>query len=455
MIEYKKASGVLVFNDAGELALQLRAAQDDSFPSHWDFSAGGGIDQGEEPSTSAQRELREELGVEAEVKFIAHKSLLYPAWKPDITREVDLYFYRARHEGPFRIDPVEVQDVQFFSLEKIKHMIKSGEKFHPEFVLMWRKGFIGDISNSINKRIYNFFFGYTFRDVIEDEGSYSKNVLLQRNISQSYWVGKLSRTLQHKSKRSTGEIYRRIVDFTDVDHRALLGFRLAKYVGLKSLKTKIIFHSNIEGFNFLSIDYKRIDNQVFLSKYNGVALSKYLVDNNFHSIQDSDIVNKDEVVKSFVFNLWIGNYDNKEGDFLVNDNKELLSIDYHLSGPGFVSDPTLALGAWGESFDINSVSDTAWCAGGERGGVIDYVKRQEHLAAMCQQTIEKIESLPTWKIRWAMRGLYFHHQGTKDNINKDYLNFLLSRRSKIGIAVAQWVNAGFPCTPLPKDNGVL
>ena len=47
MIEKKKSSAVLVFNDKGELALQLRSSNDDSFPSHWDFSAGGGIDSGE------------------------------------------------------------------------------------------------------------------------------------------------------------------------------------------------------------------------------------------------------------------------------------------------------------------------------------------------------------------------------------------------------------------------
>jgi len=67
MTEYKKSSGVLVFNNKGELALQLRAAKDDSFPSHWDFSAGGGINAGEDNKLSAQREVKEELGIDAKV----------------------------------------------------------------------------------------------------------------------------------------------------------------------------------------------------------------------------------------------------------------------------------------------------------------------------------------------------------------------------------------------------
>lgn len=58
-MQYKKSSGVLLFNDNGELLLQLRAAQDSSYPSHWDFSAGGGIDPEEDNTLSAERELRE------------------------------------------------------------------------------------------------------------------------------------------------------------------------------------------------------------------------------------------------------------------------------------------------------------------------------------------------------------------------------------------------------------
>lgn len=67
MIEYKKSSAVSIFNDEGELLLQLRAANDDSFPSHWDFAAGGGVDEGEDEKRSAERETMEEVGVSVTV----------------------------------------------------------------------------------------------------------------------------------------------------------------------------------------------------------------------------------------------------------------------------------------------------------------------------------------------------------------------------------------------------
>ena len=112
----------MVFNDAGELALQLRAAKVHRFPSHWDFSAGGGIEQGEDAKLSAQRELREELGMEANVEFITEQHYKYPAWKPNTIREVDLFIYKAHSNGPFKLDSIEVARVQFFKIETfIRH----------------------------------------------------------------------------------------------------------------------------------------------------------------------------------------------------------------------------------------------------------------------------------------------------------------------------------------------
>jgi isopentenyldiphosphate isomerase len=147
MTEYKKSSVIMVFNDKGELALQLRAANDDAFPLHWDFSAAGGIDEGENEKASAERELQEELGITANVQFVAQEHLEYPSWNPAITRKTDLFIYKAHHNGPFKPDPKEVERVEFFSLDKIKNMIESGDKFHPEPALLWKKGLITRVAS--------------------------------------------------------------------------------------------------------------------------------------------------------------------------------------------------------------------------------------------------------------------------------------------------------------------
>lgn len=132
----KKSAVVLVFNSKGKLALQLRSASDESYPSHWDFSAAGKIQKDEEPEFAAERELREELGINATVQYIDTKTYS----ESDVTDEC--YFYKAFHNGPFAPDHQEVEKARFFSLEEIQIMIDRGEKFHPEFPYFWDQEFI-------------------------------------------------------------------------------------------------------------------------------------------------------------------------------------------------------------------------------------------------------------------------------------------------------------------------
>lgn len=124
------------------MVLQLRAAHDESFPSHWDFGAGGGIDEGEDEKLAAQREVGEELGIEASVNFITREKVSYPLWNRVIMGEADAWIYKSHHNGPFNPDPSEVASVEYFSLNKIEEMIKAGEKIHPVFVEVWKRGII-------------------------------------------------------------------------------------------------------------------------------------------------------------------------------------------------------------------------------------------------------------------------------------------------------------------------
>jgi isopentenyldiphosphate isomerase len=135
-MQYKKSSVILIFNDKAELALQLRAAQDDSYPSHWDFSCAGGMEVGEVPYETAVRELQEEIGIAGNPQPIGE--ILYR----DEFKEDYLYLFRLTHNGPFIPDPKEVTDEQFFSLDQVNQMIHSGMSFHPEFLFVWRQGLI-------------------------------------------------------------------------------------------------------------------------------------------------------------------------------------------------------------------------------------------------------------------------------------------------------------------------
>ncbi len=142
MFEYKKCSAILVFNDKGELALQRRAVDDDKFPYHWDFSAGGGINEGEDEKDSVEREMLEEIGAKADAEFLLRDNFTYPTWDKTKTRITDLYIFRTKYNGPFVLDPKEVAEIKFFTFQEIETMINSKEKFHVEFLLAWEKGII-------------------------------------------------------------------------------------------------------------------------------------------------------------------------------------------------------------------------------------------------------------------------------------------------------------------------
>ena len=141
-IEYHKVVDILIFNNDQKLALQLRAVNDKSYPDHWDFSAGGHIDKDESDEAAAKREIFEELGVRGNLTFISQEHFQYPSWNSSIMREVDAAIYVMKHNGPFKINPNEVQKVSFFSLPAIQEMVDNGEKIHPEFLLTWKKGIV-------------------------------------------------------------------------------------------------------------------------------------------------------------------------------------------------------------------------------------------------------------------------------------------------------------------------
>ncbi len=126
----------LIYNEHGDLALQLRAAHDDSYPSHWDFSAGGGIDEGEDPHTAAVRELQEELGIACELEYVGKEVCT------DDEYADHLYMYKATYSGLFKLNSNEVADLVFFPPQKIQEMIDANEKFHPELRTLWKQGLI-------------------------------------------------------------------------------------------------------------------------------------------------------------------------------------------------------------------------------------------------------------------------------------------------------------------------
>ena len=110
-----RAAHMLLFNASGELYLQKRSIWKDRNPARWDSSAAGHVDAGEDYLTAAQRELQEELGIEAPP--------LTPIGRLPCSESTGWEFieiFAGRHEGPFHPAALEVETGAFFSLEKIR-----------------------------------------------------------------------------------------------------------------------------------------------------------------------------------------------------------------------------------------------------------------------------------------------------------------------------------------------
>ncbi len=120
-----RSAYVLVFNARAELFVHLRASSKDVYPSHWDPAIGGVLAAGESFDEGARREASEELGVPVEAER------LFPFHYADAATVVHGMVYRARHEGPFRLQPEEIVRGAFMPLERVL-ALAAREPFCPD-----------------------------------------------------------------------------------------------------------------------------------------------------------------------------------------------------------------------------------------------------------------------------------------------------------------------------------
>lgn len=135
-----RALSVLIVNSSGQILLQQRSANRSIHALSWDLSASEHVQAGEDFEEGAKRSAREELGVDIEVEKVTQPNLQKRRYevKGETVYEHELVMMlKAIHEGPFKLDPSEVEKVEFFSVEEIEKMIESGSAFTPWFIYEW------------------------------------------------------------------------------------------------------------------------------------------------------------------------------------------------------------------------------------------------------------------------------------------------------------------------------
>ena len=115
-----RAAHILVFNPRGELFLQRRGPDKDTFPGVWDSSVGGHVGLGETPEQTARREMLEEISLGGDPTPVGELGATESTgW------EFVSVFELVTDQSP-RWDGVEITDGQWLTPTAVEERLASG-----------------------------------------------------------------------------------------------------------------------------------------------------------------------------------------------------------------------------------------------------------------------------------------------------------------------------------------
>ena len=133
-----RAVHVLVFNARGQVFLQKRSMAKDSAPGCWDSSCSGHLDAGEDYLPAAVRELVEEIGLR-----VAGLHELTPVLRSDACADTSnefVWVYRLQSEGPFVLNPAEIERGEWFAPAEITRAVaERPAEYARSFRYLWTK----------------------------------------------------------------------------------------------------------------------------------------------------------------------------------------------------------------------------------------------------------------------------------------------------------------------------
>jgi 16S rRNA (adenine1518-N6/adenine1519-N6)-dimethyltransferase len=128
-----RAVHILIFNPAGEVYLQQRSRWKDRHPLKWDSSAAGHVGAAESYDETAQRELKEELGITGRLEKISK----LPA--SERTDQEFVWLYQGGVAGNLSPNRTEIETGAFFPETVIDGWVAARpEDFAPGFIECWK-----------------------------------------------------------------------------------------------------------------------------------------------------------------------------------------------------------------------------------------------------------------------------------------------------------------------------
>jgi isopentenyldiphosphate isomerase len=133
-----RAVHVLVFDARGRVFLQKRSMAKDSAPGCWDSSCSGHLDAGEDYLTAAVRELVEEIGLR-----VPGPQALIPVLQNNACADTGnefVWVYRLQSEGPFVLNPAEIERGDWFAPADVTRGIaERPAEYARSFRYLWGK----------------------------------------------------------------------------------------------------------------------------------------------------------------------------------------------------------------------------------------------------------------------------------------------------------------------------
>lgn len=139
-----RAFSVFLFNEKGEILLQKRAAEKYHSPNQWTNAVCSHPRVDETYMEGAQRRLKEELGIEAELTpkfhFIYKADVGGNLWE----HELD-HVFTGHYNGDFTLNSDEVSEIRFITMEALDEEMKS----NPEHFTEWFKIILGEYKDRL------------------------------------------------------------------------------------------------------------------------------------------------------------------------------------------------------------------------------------------------------------------------------------------------------------------
>jgi len=134
-----RAFSVFLFNPEGKLLLQQRSDSKMLWPLYWANSCCSHPRVGEDTADAARRRMREELGVDCELRYL-YKFVYHASYGTSGSEHENCWVFAGHFDGQLDINHDEIVDVKFLSPEELTQAIEAnGDNYSPWLKLEWER----------------------------------------------------------------------------------------------------------------------------------------------------------------------------------------------------------------------------------------------------------------------------------------------------------------------------